>query len=320
MTRLTLIVALTASLGCIEQHSAAADPRVGDAAANDATALDATALDAAPVRDANIARDMRTPDAGLPSADLGVIDAPPLARALSCDMRAEDALRATVRWVACTPDDDRSTVTGLMEAWAAGLFGTGDPFARQLSSQQTGQGCDRWRCVASATSCEAASACQPGPRRPDVVCEAGDYCENNAVTACDDDLSRQVLNCTTLGMMCQHAPGSGRTFCASDACQTVLGVNELVCDGNRLTACEGTIAVDCDTWRPGSRCQSFAIGGEVPINFCGPVGFGGAGAYATPVECGEDGVITFTALQVDAYRFDCRAAGYSGCDARGCVE
>lgn len=318
MYRMLLALTLLAS-GCIEDRVPADDPAPDEADA--ARAGDARVVDASSAADAVVPR-----DAEPPPPDRGPSPGGPLARALRCDLSEDAALRATVRWVACAAQDDRSTVTGLMEGWAAGLFGTGDPFARQLSSQMLGLGCDRWQCLADALDCDAARACRSGPPpdpepAPDVECEPGRaYCQGNAVIACDDGLTRLLLDCTPLGMTCQHAPGSGRTFCASDACQTVLGVNELICDGDRLTACEGTLAIDCETLRPGSRCQSFAIGGEVPINFCGPEGFGGAGAYATPVDCADDGVITFTALQVDEYRFDCRAAGYAGCDERGCVE
>ena len=315
MHRLALLLALLAS-GCITRTATGDDAQVHPP---DARVLDVSVIDEPDVS----ALDARVIDAE-PPQDLGRRDGPPLARALSCDMNADDALRATVRWVACAQDDERSTVTGMMEAWAAGLFGTGDPFARQLSSQQTGLGCDRWQCLSTAGTCAEARDCRSGPPpapEPADPCEFSTdaYCAGNAVYDCTGDL-QQVLDCAPLEMMCQHAPGSGRTFCASDACQTVLGVNELVCDGNRLSACAGTLVVDCGEWRPGSICQSFAIGGEVPINFCGPVGFGGAGAYETPVQCADDGVITFTALQVDEYRFDCREAGYSGCNERGCVE
>lgn len=321
-----LILYITLALaGCIEQRTSADDPEP------DAARLDAADLDAARPMDARAAPDAAIRDARLPDAmPDGARPSVPLARLLSCELDRDQALAAIVRMVACLPDlrgDERTSVPGLYEAWEAGLFaGVGDD-AQTTSPVPLQFGCDAWRCLVDVDTCNDARRClalpvDPNPA-PDVECEPGwERCVDDRLVRCGIRGTEYIaLDCPVLDMGCAIDPERrGRAYCESDACTVRADLYARRCAGDdALVMCDGAISLRCDAWRPGSRCQSFAIGGEVPIDFCGPPEFGGAGAYNAPVECADDGRIAFTALGVDAYRFDCRAAGYSGCNDRGCV-
>ena len=267
--------------------------------------------------DAGRERRPRPRDAGPPS-DMA------LGEELTCRLDRDEALDAIVRHVACSPDS-RATVLGLYEAWEAGLFGIGDAFAGDLTGFRTDYGCDLWRCLADAPDCSAHEDCLGFEAFAELVsCEPGaDRCEpDGSLSRCNREGTgfSRMLDCAALGLRCgpsTEIPGTS-TCLGEDGCELRGHVYDVTCDDGDLTACDGTLRLSCDEWRDGTSCRSFAIGGEVPIDWCAPEGFGGAGAYASPVEC-AGGAIRFRAVGAYDIDYDCRARGYSGCDERGCV-
>lgn len=300
-----------------------------------ADAPEADALLAAPdaTREGGV-RDADAPDAADAAiADAAIADAAAprsrMARFLSCDLTREAALDSVVRLVACLPalrDDRRTTVPGLFEAWEAGLFAGVGGTAQITSPVPLQFGCPAMRCLVDAPDCDAARRClatpvDPDPA-PDVECEPGwEQCVDGRVVRCSETGREYVaMDCGALDTACVPAGEMrGRAACALAGCEIPLSLNARRCDGDDLVLCDGVLRLDCAEWRPEGQCQSFAIGGEIPIDFCGPPGFGGAGAYNQPVDCLADGVMQFTTLGTDTWRYDCRGRGYRGCDARGCL-
>jgi hypothetical protein len=261
-------------------------------------------------------------DSGVASLDVAITerDAPrpdvprdtppptsPLQAVLSCRFDEESALRAIVRHVSCLERRESASVGGFYEAWEAGLFSGIEP---AYTSFEPGLGCEAWHCIADATSCMDAALCDTMAR----PCGADGlpYCQGDEFVTCGASSTGRAFDCSAVGAGCTPEG------CAIDGCLFRPGESyQLSCDGPDLVLCEGAIRVDCAA--RGASCGSFAVGGEVPIAWCRPPGFGGAGAYGSPIECAEDGVISFTSASGVFVRFDCQDAGYSGCDEWGCL-
>ncbi len=263
-----------------------------------------------------------------PGSDTGV-DAPPgtdagpdfegreFYEALSCGFDRATALRAVVREVACTHDSIASltTIRGITEAWEVGLFSG-------LESNvfgPIGHGCAEWQCVAAATSCAEREACRDAGES----CESGSRCNGTSVEYCryheDPSLRRWrgTFDCGGVGGTCETLDGVSQ--CLLGDCRFVGGGYVLECDGDDLTLCDGAARVSCGDVAPGAVCASLAVSGEAPTRFCNPSGVRStAGVYDYPNDC-TDGVVAFTSASEVEYRFDCVAAGYSGCDDSGCV-
>lgn len=261
----------------------------------------------------------RTEDAGHP--DGGPLPDLTLAEAMSCDLDESSALEAIVRHVACDRAT-RATVWGAYEAWQAGLFGVNDPIAGELTGFRFDFGCDLWGCLSAATDCAAHDACFAASRSGGPCEPRAERCPGDGtIERCTDDGSGwvSIFDCARIGGACEAmALDPTRATCNVGGCAVSGAVYDFECDGADLTACDGALRLSCSAWRSGTSCRSFAIGGEVPIMFCGPPEFGGAGAYSFPVVC-TSGVISFDALQAYDISYDCVAHGYSGCDERGCV-
>ena len=259
-----------------------------------------------------VASDSGPGDAGVVDTGPPVVDA--LREELRCRMDGDGARAAVLAHVACV--DDRSTASGLVEGWEAGLFGL---YERDIATWTTfpmDQGCDYWRCMEEAESCEDRARCITARLTPE-PCTAGQRrCDGEMLEECvaEGDGFRDVFDCSVTGGGC--ADGQ----CEREGCSLGERSQSLACDEGAVTACEGAIRIDCASAVPGSQCTSFAIGGEVPTYYCGPGGFV-AGAYASPVTCSEaTGEIGFInqATQLDE-TIDCVAAGFDGCDQRGCL-
>lgn len=256
-------------------------------------------------------------DTGVASVDVAITerDAPrldtppptsPLETVLSCGFDEADALRAIVRHVSCLERRESASVGGFYEAWEAGLLSGIEP---AYTSFEPGLGCEAWRCIADATSCMDANLCSTMTR----PCGDGGapYCQGDDFISCGP-LGGRAFDCVALGATCTPEG------CAAEGCVFAPGQPyQLSCDGDDLVLCDGAIRVDCGA--RGASCGSFAVGGEVPIAWCSPPGFGGAGAYGSPIECADDGTISFTSVSGAFVRFDCEGAGYSGCDEWGCL-
>ncbi|NIR36985.1 MAG: hypothetical protein GWN07_13735, partial [Actinobacteria bacterium] len=120
----------------------------------------------------------RTRDGGPRPVDFGSRpDRPPIATesplrdALTCGLGEERAQRAILVHVACV--DDGSTVSGLIEAWHAGLLGTFQQGVDGWTGFPLGQGCGYWRCLSATTSCAERDECFAGTRSP-ASCEPGE--------------------------------------------------------------------------------------------------------------------------------------------------
>jgi hypothetical protein len=251
-----------------------------------------------------------------PAVDAGRDGGPPpdtrLGEALTRAMDADTALAGIVRFVACT--DTRATVVGLMEAWEAGLLSAFELSGGLVEGYDADLGCEAWRCLASAGSCELAAACMPAR---DEACEPSSAgCDADVITTCAADGSgaRRLFDCATLGARCEE----GR--CHLGDCVFGAAHYQLECEGDALTICEGAVRMPCEAWAPGSSCTSFAIGGEVPTQWCSPSGVPVSGAYSRPVDCDDGGSLSFASVSTRVYRFDCLANGYAGCEDRGCVR
>ncbi|HJL17421.1 MAG TPA: hypothetical protein RMH99_17260 [Sandaracinaceae bacterium LLY-WYZ-13_1] len=258
-----------------------------------------------------------TPDAGPTAEDAGPPTDLRLARALTCALEAPDVRRAVVRHVACDRET-RATVRGLVEAWEAGLFGSFETYVEDTAGYPFQFGCDAWRCLAAATSCVEHDECLAGVREGGCD-DARTRCDGTVLERCLPSRSgagegfAPVFDCAAVGAGCVD----GR--CELDGCAFGSFAEELRCDGDDVALCEGAATIDCGAWRPGTSCQYFAIGGEIPTRSCLPSGFGGAGAYPTDVECDDAGVIRFPTALEEEVVIDCVAEGYAGCDPRGCV-
>ncbi len=240
--------------------------------------------------------------------DAGPLDVR-LGAALTCALDADAALAAIVRFIACT--ESPATVVSMMEAWEAGLLSGLEPSGGLIAGYQGEVGCEAWRCLASASSCDAASVCLAPSGG---ACEPGSLrCDGDIIVACamEGDGARRAFDCASLGATCD----GGR--CNRDGCTFYGDYYQLECQDDALTLCDGAIRMPCEAWAPGSACASFAIGGEVPTQWCSPSRMGVAGAYARAVEC-VGGALLFESVSTRTYRFDCTANGYSRCAERGC--
>ncbi|MDQ3038143.1 MAG: hypothetical protein M3Y87_37470 [Myxococcota bacterium] len=261
------------------------------------------------------------PDAGLIVAgtiDAGTIDASvpppsPLRRALTCDLDDAAVLRAAARFTSC---DERATMRQVVEMWEAGLFSGIDLSGGLVGPGLDDLGCEVWRCIAGAGDCAAMTACLEGASsEPAGGCPAfTQVCDGTSIALCDDaGRAHRRLDCAALGATCEE----GR--CRLGDCQFGAEFYQLDCVDGDLAVCGGAIRASCGAWIAGSRCASFAIGGEVPTAYCSPTGGGVAGAYPTPVSCAS-GIVTFESSATGrTFRFECAASGYAGCDERGCV-
>jgi hypothetical protein len=263
--------------------------------------------------------EIETPDAGRDAGRVEPIDPPDpelrLIHTLRCGLDDGAALAAAVRWVACTPEET-TTVRGLFEAWEAGLFAAVEENGGFTGGSAIEIPCGAWRCLSGARSCEEAArcvedafgggACEPYTRT----------CDGARVTRCASDGRgrAELIDCSDLGASCS----AGR--CELGECVFSEGYYHLDCDDDDLVLCEGAVRMSCDAWRPGARCGSFAIGGEVPTAWCTRSDEFVAGAYDFPVSCESSGAISFESVSTEAYEFDCLANGYRGCTARGCSE
>lgn len=258
------------------------------------------------------------------AGDAGVLDSGrasdhTLSDTMACHLQRAEALDAVARTIACEPES-RSTFLGLFEAWEAGLLGM-DGTGSVYSGHALTRGCAAWRCVARANDCGEYADCVE-PAEPTTCTPGEEICRDGAIARCNLEGTAfvSIFACGDVGMTCGPSEMfSGVMACLGHGgCEMRGHIYDFRCEGDDLVICDGAVRTTCDTWRPGGRCQSFAVGGEVPIDFCGPPGFGGAGAYDSDNECDGD-VVVFAALGVEPVRYDCAANGYAGCSPRGCV-
>lgn len=265
-----------------------------------APSLDAGALgrDAAAPRDA-----FAPPDP--PPADVRLGDA------ISCGLDGgERMVRAAARLVACR---ERGTVSQLVELWEAGLWSGIEPSGGAPGLDGIDLGCDAWACLASIGSCAEVDACRARPGGP---CEPyARACRGTEIVTCDRDGAALVhgFDCASVGATCEG--GS----CVLGGCRFGAEHYALVCDGDDLVLCDGAVRLDCAAWREGTACAPFHVGGEVPIAWCSPGGESAYGGYERPVECDGRTIRFESQSSRQRYELDCVAAGYPGCDERGCT-
>jgi hypothetical protein len=258
-------------------------------------------------------------DAGASPIDDAGRDAGPadlsLGAALHCGMDRDDVMRFAARHTACRAPE-RATIVALVEAWEAGLLSQLDQSGGVVEGLEAALGCPTWRCALEAESCEQYEACLDAAAIAGACEPATTRCEGTDIVRCDEDgaASHVILECASFGASC--ADGA----CTIGDCSFGPNYYNLECVEDDLVLCEGLVRMPCDAWEPGTTCRSFAIGGEVPTQWCAPEGFGGAGAYERPVDSCEGGVIAFESVSGETYTFDCIEAGYPGCDERGCTR
>ena len=301
LTKAFLAMWLCAALGCGYRSSTLLDERGSDGGP-----------DARPSGDAAASSDGSWRDAG--PFHGGSEDTRLLAE-LGCRLDHDQALAAAARATACHPDG-RGSMRSYFEAWEAGLLASALPWAAGLAGFDLDFGCDAWRCIATATSCDAFGVCLAATVR-DGPCSGEIRCNGSVLSRCNWDGSGfiDVFECGAFGATCDPERG-----CVLDeTCSFGVDVYDLACLDGDVVLCGGRIRSRCDAWYEGSSCASFAISGEVPTVWCSPTGMNGYGAYAeSRVEC-AGGVVTFTSATSVRASFDCLGAGYSGCNDRGCV-
>jgi hypothetical protein len=246
------------------------------------------------------------PDAGPAELALGV--------ALHCDIDPDDVVRLAARHTACRAPE-HTTIVAVVEAWEVGLLSQLDQSGGVIEGMEADIGCPAWRCAADAESCDAYEACLDAAAIPGACEPYSLRCDGTNVVRCAEDgtASHVILECASFGASCDE--GS----CRIGECSFGPNYYNLGCDEGDLVLCEGLVRMSCEAWEPGTTCRSFAIGGEVPTQWCAPEGFGGAGLYSLPVDECEAGVISFETASGESYTFDCIDAGYAGCDERGCT-
>ena len=253
-------------------------------------------------------------------ADGGPPDAGPretvLTRELACRLDHDAVLAAAARAVACRPGEPGS-MRSYFEGWEIGLFGN-PAFYFGITGFEYEWGCEAWRCIASATSCDAFDACLTDTVRGG-PCEWGaKRCAGDVLEVCRRDRSgySQAFDCRTLDASCDPE----RACVISETCS--FGRYDYEgpeCVDGDVALCGGEVRASCDAWAPGSSCNGFGISGELPAYWCSPTGEGSFGAYAESEVTCTAGTVTFTSATSVSATYDCLAAGYSGCDARGCV-
>lgn len=246
--------------------------------------------------------------------DTGV-DAPvmsvSLETALTCGLDEDSVVRAAARWVNCNPDFTGSVQT-VVEAWEGFVLGSLDPFA--ASSIGLPGTCSTWTCAASAGACDEFMACEAeavamGP------CVDGEFrCVGDELARCRDGQFRAHLDCGELGATC--AGGA----CDLEGCRFGgVGATRTGCEVGDITLCGGGLRVDCADLGADRACALFAIGGEIPVEWCAPEGMSADGASpAARVDC-EGSVVSFESVLGTLYSIDCVELGYMGCDDRGCI-
>lgn len=320
--RTLLLLGLVASFGC--GRTLTKDARL-DASTDDAGT---TPRDASPLDDAG---DLGAPDLGpaeigpveVGPVDLGPADTGPVAdttlgREGVCLLGAEARVTAALRYVACEADDeDRVSAVAVLEALDSGLVGSIMADPNTWLGFDAGQGCDYWRCMALATSCEAAAAC--GSARP--ICSPNQLglsrCRGGAIQVCGRDRRFSTrVDCTAFDATCVNGEcvrGDCRFGPNSEATRNA----ECSADRSRVVVCEGELELDCEAFVSGSSCDSFYIQGEFPMRWCSTEGTV-PGSYPRASDCGPRGLLLTPVTRAEAIRVDCRALGYSGCTGRGC--
>jgi hypothetical protein len=251
--------------------------------------------------------DVRPPDIEPEPSPMGL-----LGRVLSCSLSLDEALPAAVRLAACDADlGGHESASWVMETWEVGL-------ASRLEANVSGYPftCERMRCAADASSCDDYDACLSTIRIPGPCEPYGVSCAGDVITHCDPEgTSRErTLDCAVLGGTCEE----GR--CHRGECTFGMDYYALTCSEDEpgtLVLCDD-LRVDCAAATPGGVCQSVAVGGEAPSDWCAPPGAERYGLYGMPIEC-DGGAIEFDSFSGRSFRYDCIANGYSGCGERGCV-
>ncbi|AKT42562.1 hypothetical protein [Chondromyces crocatus] len=174
-------------------------------------------------------------------------------------------------------------------------------------------------CAKLGMACsEEAGGCEVDPAPP--ACNPATFmasCVDGAPTVCFD-VERTGQRCAELGLICGTIAG-GEPGCIGTgaACQadtigplSVQFDEGIACDGNTLKACVNGYEhnLDCGSLQDGFTCQSGGSG-----TFCG------LDAACEPGEkvaggCDGDSVLICNAGRVD--RIDCKALGFSTCDAQ----
>ena len=301
----SLIVLVVLASGCGYRSSTLLSDPGSDGGTRDTGARDATTPIDSTARDGGV--------------DAGPGDAGPeetrLANELACRLDHDTALDAAARAAACAPDT-RGSMRSYFEAWEAGLLGTPVLF-HGLTGFDYEWGCDAWRCIASATSCEAFDTCLADSVRGGPCVGGSTRCNGDLYEVCRSDGSGYSVgfDCATLGATCT----ADEACVISDTCSFGMYHYELDCLDGDLVLCDGLERTSCDAWHPGSSCASFAISGEVPTVWCSPTGENGYGAYAESRVTCTAGTVSFTSATSVSATYDCLANGYSGCNERGCV-
>ena len=321
MFRLTLFFAFFfVAMSCTRSHEPADSPPLTDrdaASSADAdVAVDAQVVDAARASDGGTPVRDGAPDSA-PASDAFVPQTSALSLALSCHLDSASALEAAVRFSACRRDRVGSSTSQVYEHWEAGVFGSWEDTSWLWRGPESNWAfdCDTWRCVADSRSCEGFSTCISDSVERTEQCppEAEDqpYCDGDQLRSCDfvgGGFHAGVLrfDCSEIGARCVEGA------CVLGDC--VVNSESLGCNGGNLSLCDGAATIDCDAFRPGTQCQSFPIGGELPTSACLATETQGLGA---PVAC-SDGVMSFTSAGGQRIRYDCLSQGFSGCDELGC--
>lgn len=246
----------------------------------------------------------------------------PLAEARTCGLSQTGTLAASLRFVACTEDVEGLTnLTSLVQMHAIGAMGVPTGWF------DIAYNCEYWRCAATATNCDELATCAAAQ-----ACEvdaAGDttqdeYCEGDVANTCRrQGIGREIgmgpvrsqVDCGALGGTCSEGT------CQFAGCE-YPGFDEAVCDGEKLSYCEGSLSLDCQSLA-GSSCGTFYQEGELPAHWCGgsiaslygyrdqPAGRC-EGTVHIPL-MGTGGSDVFADLRVDCAEF-----GYDRCTTRGC--
>ena len=242
-------------------------------------------------------------DVSLPPLDAGTDPGAAMSSlldALTCGMTQDNAIAAALRTANCGD----STFGATFEAYEAFLFARAD-FG--LSRMPTGN-CDYWRCVASSNNCADFGRCVEQHQ-----CD-GDVlpnCDGNVAILCPGSASGvgRRVDCTAFGATC------GRTGCETpEGCSFLGSPDELQCDGDDITLCGGDLRFNCGDLRPGG-CNSVAIQGEIPTDWCGP---SVAAVYEGPSECVSPTRLRHVSPSGTIVEFECAEYGYEACGETGC--
>jgi len=323
-SRLAVVVLVFATVGCsrlgLERDATSEDGGPSGADVGSDVVIGDVAVDAVPGDDAPVAVDATpSPDAALPPVP--PIPTPERSTALDalyCGLDNGQLVAAALRAGACLDVPP----AGILNEAARGFV-----FGEMMTSGYypvTYGNCELLLCLARATDCDAAAACNEA--RIGEPC--GDYervCDGDELRACiwtgEETRMVAVQNCERMGGRCEDRDVDGRpqARCVGAPPTGDCGFYGQ-CDGDIARRCtdpfgDGEAAafdVDCAELVDGGTCVETAVGGEAPGPTCLPADYECTPSFAEGFECLDDSRMNIC-LFGRIVELDCADYGYSTC-------